>query len=306
MFKKDLRDKRTYKALFLLNLLSQRAITKNEIIYEFAKNNVRISKTSIVNYIEKLKAYNIPIIVKKRDGVDFFYLDKQSLLLDISEFEARVAQDIKKLYVLQSDFENIRAAMRLFYKFALLVPESNVRAQLADFGYYSKIDWRLVEELKHHCKDKNIIELEYILPEGGSKVIQFHADEIKIGNWSQRLYLKGTFAFAEKFSELPIDRIYMIKKVISELYRFDIETDVLTYKIDKESAENMELDPCEAVTRIEGDYAYVKRPIDDNFRVIQKLLYFCPNLYYISDKGIKDKVQDKLYVLRDMYDDRMC
>lgn len=306
MYKSQTRDKRTYKALFLLNLLSYKPCNKNQIILEFAKNDVRISKTSVTNYIEKLKAYNIPIKTSQQDGTDIYSLNKNQLCVDITEHEARIAQDVKKLLILQKDFDTIRTAMRLFYKFALLVPESQIRAQLADFGYYSTIDWQLVEELKHHCKYKNVIEIDYIMPDGSDKTVNFHADELVVGNWSERIYLKGVLEFSNKFSQLPIDKIFMIRKVVSELERFDLEMEVLTYKIDKESAQNMVCDLSEAITGYEGDCAIVKRPIDDNFRVIQKLLNFCPNLYYISDKEIKKRVENKLYVLKDMYDDRLC
>lgn len=306
MYKKELKDKRTYKALFLLNLLSYKPYSKNEIIYEFAKNKVNISRTSIANYLEKLKAYNIPIITKEKNGIEIYSLDKKQLCLDITAHEATIAQDVKKLLILQKDLDFIRIAMRLFYKFALLVPEVETRAKLADFGYYSTIDWRLVEELKQHCRDKNVIEIDYILPDGGSKCVNFHADELLIGSWSEKIYLKGVFEHATVFSRLPIDRIYMVRRIVSELERFDLEMEVLTYKIDAQAAKEMHCDMCEAITKYEGDYAYVKRPIDDNLQVIQKLLYFCPNLYYISDKDIKKRVEDKLYVLKDMYDARLC
>ncbi len=302
--KTNMQDSRTYKALFLLNLLSHKAYNKTEIIKEFEKNNVKISKSSIVNYIEKLKAFNIPIKTNRIDGVDTYSLNKQDITIDINEREALIAQDVKKLLMVEKDYENIRRAIVLFYKFSLLTPNIETRLQLADFGYYSTINWELVKELKHHCEQKNIIELDYLLPQGGNRIITMHADEVYMGNWSERLYLRGTFVFANQFSQLPIDRIFMVRRIVDKRIRFDLETEVLTYKIDKNIVNTLELEEQEVLSGIEGDLAVIKRPIDDNFALIQRLLYFCPDLYYVSNDLIRSRVQEKLLILKDLYDDR--
>lgn len=302
--KSSTQDNRTYKALFLLNMLSHKPYNKAEIIAEFKRNNVQISKSSITNYIEKLKAFNIPIKTNRINGVDTYSLNKQDIMIDISEREALIAQDVKKLLMLERDYENIRCAIALFYKFALLTPNLETRSQLADFGYYSTINWELVKELQYHCSKKNIIEIDYILPQGGNRIMTMHVDDVYMGNWSERLYLRGTFVFAPQFSQLPIDRIFMVRRVVDERIRFDIETEVLTYKIHKDLANSMEFENQEILSCYEGDLAVVKRPIDDNFALIQRLLYFCPDLYYVSNDFIRSRVQEKLLILKDMYDDR--
>lgn len=301
MYKKEITDKRTYKALFLLNLLSQRECSKKEIVEEFAKNQVEISKTSVTNYIEKLRAYNIPVTTRRVKNTDLYFLNKKDLLLDLDAYEVHIAHDVKKLLSIQKDHETMRKAMQLFYKFALLTPDNGMRQELADFGYFSTINWDLVKELEDHCQRKDIIEIDYILPDGSNRPVIMHADSIHVGGWSQRLYFRGVFNFAHDFSSLPIDKIYMVRRVVDDMIRFDMETTVLTYKVAKEIAPTIEIEKSEEITGYEGDLAVIKRPVDDSFKLIQKLLYCCPDLYHISDELVKKRVEEKLYIIRDMY-----
>ena len=42
--------------------------------------------------------------------------------------------------------------------------------------------------------------------------------------------------------------------------------------------------------------------LETNFYIIQRLMSFCPDLYYISDENIKNKVKEKLSILKASYD----
>ena len=44
------------------------------------------------------------------------------------------------------------------------------------------------------------------------------------------------------------------------------------------------------------------RPIDDVFYIIQRLLCFCPYIYYISDENIKNLYKEKLELLKANYE----
>ena len=63
------------------------------------------------------------------------------------------------------------------------------------------------------------------------------------------------------------------------------------------------LDKKEGLGEIKNNIVTIRRPIDDTFFTLQRLLYFCPDLYYISDDKIKNLVKEKLYALKDMYGD---
>ena len=93
----------------------------------------------------------------------------------------------------------------------------------------------------------------------------------------------------------------MIKEVVKRNVRFDMAIDVLTYKTSKDMYESADKDIKEKVSEIKNNIVTVKRPIEDNFFLIQRLLYFCPDLYYISDSKIKSMVREKLLILKNSY-----
>ena len=299
---KNLAKESTLKVLFLLNLLCHKVLSKKEIIEEFKKNDVEIKKTTINNYINKLKSNNIPIAIAQIKNVNYYSLDKKYIINPSNE-ELDASSDVKKLLFNEKKQQIIKNTMRVFYKFALNTDNSKTREELVDFGYYSKINWLLVKKLEQHCKNKDIILIDYILPEQEHKSLEFHADTVKIGDWSNRLYLSGILKDDNKISQLPIDKIFKIKKVIKENVRINLKTQLLTYKISKEMIEKTGLDKKESLSEIKQGIATIRRPVDDTFFTIQRLLYFCPDLYYISNKRIKTLIKEKLYALKDIYND---
>ena len=288
------------KILFLLNLLCRKKASKNEIIEEFKKNNIDIKKTSINHYINKLLNNEIPISVEKIKNENYyFYNKKYDISFKIQELNA--VSDVKKLLIKEKNWEIIRKAMSAFYKFALNIQDKNTRIELINFDYYSKINWALVGRLIQHCKNKDVIILDYMLPNAENKYLTFHADTIKVSDWSTRLYLSGILYGDNKLSQLPIDKIFMIKKVVKEKARMNLKTKVLTYKVSKEMFKKTGLDEKEGLSEIKNKMVTIKRPLDDTFFTLQRLLYFCPELYYVSDVNIKNLLKEKLYTLKDMY-----
>lgn len=295
----------TGKVLFLLNILSKGYLTKNQIIEEFNKNNLKVTKSLITNYIDKITKIGINIEIKtnnKREKMYFFKGDNAKLCLNKKELNA--VSDLKKLLICQKDYQKIKKTMRLFYKLAKYIKDDEIKSAFIDFGYYSTINWSLVKALETHCQEKNVITIDYILPNGTNRYITLHADEIKISEWSERMYLRGILEGSKQFSHLPIDRIYMIKKVVKRKVRFNLLVDFITYIVDSNIYQEIGADKDEKIIKIKDNRTYVQRPVDDEFYILQRLFYFCPKLYYISDSKIKTKLKEKLEKLKRIYDDR--
>ena len=191
------------RILFLLSLLYIKEYNKNELIEEFKKNNISIKKSSIENYIEKLKKYNIPILTKQKKNVNYYYLEKERKYKTATQNEYQAIRETKKLLFLKKNFDGIRMAMRAFYKFAKCTKEDDDRQELIDFGYFSKLNWLLIRKLEECCENKDVILVDYVLPNGKNKYISIHVDELKLSNTSDRLYLSGVFEGDNKFSILP-------------------------------------------------------------------------------------------------------
>lgn len=299
MQKEDTRDKATYRALFVLNLLSCAEYDRNQLIEELHKLDYKISKTTISNYIEQLILHGIPILKRKVKGKYFYSIDKKKIYSDFSEPELSLSDSLKKLLIAEKDYRSLRKAIIIYYKFALKTSNIDSRKELADFGYFSTLNWRLVNELEIHCREKNLIKLEYMLPQGEFKDINFIADRIKVGDWTNRLYLSGVFSGAQKISNLPIDRICMVKETLKKHERLDFEAPILVYKVKKQAYQSMPEQKSELVS-FDKDIAIIKRPLDD-FNIAQRLLHFCPHLLYISDNNLKKILEEKLNMLKELY-----
>lgn len=294
----------TQKILQLLNILSCKEYTKNEIIEEFKKADMPIAKSLINKYIEQCNQNGFEIKSKvnnKRENV--YYIEKEETALELSDEELDVISDVKKLLVLQKDYNKIRKTMHLFYEISKYIEDKDVQREFIDFGYYSTLNWFLVKQLEKHCEEKNLITFEYILPQGACKLITMHADSLKVSEWSQRLYLHGVFEGGRHFSHLPVDRIFAIKSVEQKAKRLDMSTENLVYTVSKEAYEKAYQDKKEEIIGEDGEKVTIERPADDEFYLIQRLLSFCPDLYYVSNSRIKDLFKEKLETLKTLYDD---
>ena len=115
------------------------------------------------------------------------------------------------------------------------------------------------------------------------------------------MYVKCVIEGQNKFSILPVDKIFIVKEVIQEHVQFEMNFDVLNYKVAKEAYSEISSEKEETIA-INEKFVSVKRPIDDSFHIVQRLLQFCPDLYNISDENIKNKIKEKLKILKNKYE----
>ena len=292
--------KSTYNTLFLANLLLENKLSKKEILKKFSSLDNKISLATLNNYLKKLKDNNIQI---KKEGLNY-YIDSSYYDFELSKDNIKALNDIKKIVISKKDYKTIRMVMRFFYKISKLIKNEELKYELLDFSYYSELNWDLIYKLENHCKDKDIILIDYILPYGTNKPIEIHIDKIKSSSTSNRLYIEGIIKGTKTFSKLPIDRIYMIKKIIRKKVMFDIETDTITYRVLKSAWKNAQFDPKEKVNDFDENYYEIQAPIVDEYYLVQRLFEFCPDLTYISKGRIKDLIIEKLEILKSSYDNK--
>ena len=292
----------SYKFLYLLNLLFEKDCTKKEFLKEFEKIGIKTSSSAINNYIDKLIKNGIKIEILKNKNKNVYHINKPLIKLDLTEDELSAIQDVKKLLFAQKNYNKIRKVVRLFYKLIFAAKGDELKSRLLDFGYYSSLNWHLVRTLEKHCKTKDIIQIDYMLADGLNKKLIIHVDDLKIGDWSNKLYLWGVLANTNHLSYLPVDRIYMIEKIIRKNVPIEPSINTLTYKISKKLFEEIQLNSKEKLVSLDEKYATITRPLEDNFYIIQRLMSFCPDLYYISDEKIKNMVKEKLKILKAAYE----
>lgn len=289
------------KILLLWNFLKQNKLNKTEIIAKFAENNINFSERTLNYYISKLKKY-VDIKIETKNKLNYYHIPQKTPFLKLSKQEKLALLDIKNLLKLEKNYRHIKEAMRFFLKISFFIEDFEERSEFLHFDYYSTLNWHLINCLEKHCKNKDIIKIDYILPSGGNKLIAIHADEIYQSPNSDRLYIKGFLEFSNHFSILPIDRIFRIEKIIRKNARYEKIMELSTYVTSIEKIKDIGLDEKEIKISEKNQRAIIKRPMDDTFNLSQRLFNFCPDLFYISDNKIKKQIVDKLKTMKEAYE----
>ncbi len=289
------------KLLLLVNILLGKKLSKSDIISEFEKRHVFITKTSVDNYIKILINNGFQIKSEKEKGKNIYSFEFNVEKNTLNEEIEPIFQELKKIIISQKDYNFVKKSVYLFYKIASCFDRES-RLKVANFGYYSVINWFLVNKLEEHCYNKDVILIEYILPNGENKEITIHTDKLCIKGKSARLYLVGAIACNSCFSSLPVDRIFTIKKVLRKKVRFDLPVRLLEYTISKKNFEEFGLEDGEMLLSTENEKVTISAPIIDEFMLVQRILEHCPDVYYISDEKIKSMVFEKLKTLEKMYE----
>lgn len=302
MERRNTKNLSIFRILTLLNFLTNDKYSKKNLIEEFKKLSINIKETSISNYINKLKENGIKIKEEKNNKTIFYSFEYDKATLEITQENLKVLYDIKQLLFAQKNYRHIEQMMELFYRVSKFIKDEDIRSEFLDFGYFSTVNWGLVKILEQHCETKDILLLEYILPTGGNKLIQFHVDKIMMNTMSQRLYLYGMLENGYDFFQLPIEQIYTIKKIIRKGAVFNFRANVIKYTISKSAYLNTTLEENETVIKENDNYVTIQTPVINEFALVQRLLHFCPDLYCISEGKIKNMVKEKLEMLKASYE----
>lgn len=291
----------TFKILFLLRLLLEKDRVKNEIVEEFQKADIFINKPTINRYINILKENGIEIELSKIKNQTLYKLSKKDLKFYFSKSELKCLKALKKGLFSFKNFTLIRHTMRLFYKIALLIDDNEIKEELIDFDYFSILNPAIAFELEKHCKNKNIIEIEYILKDKKKKDLILQAESLSIGKYSNRTYLNCILENTSKLSHLPLDKIFVIKRVLKDSDPLILKQKTITYSLLKDCENEFETDKNEKVVFEDDKKIKIETVVEDEFSLIQKLLSHCPFVCEISDEKIKEKVLLKLKEVRAKY-----
>ncbi len=294
---------RIQRVLYTLYLLEKGDISIDKLVEEISKAcNAEIDKSSVYSYINTLVKNNFDITCKKENGDKIYHLNQKTFKLNFTEDEIRLIEKIKKIIVSQKNVHKIKKAMSFLYKFILSMTNDDDKNILIDFDYYSKINWYLADKLEQHCKNKDIITIDYAKHGSELMKMKIHCHSISIGEWSDKIYLWGEVFDNGELSFLPIDKIFMIDEVLEENVPFNIKPDVVEYKISRALYDEIDLDKAEETVELTKNFATIKRNKDNKFYIVQRLMSFCPELYYISDEEIKEEVKKKLKLLKKEYE----
>jgi hypothetical protein len=116
-----------FKILYLFNLLLEKDCTKNNIVEKFQNIGININKPTINKYVEKLKNNGIEIKILKEKKENLYRIEQNKKInFIITPKEMTVIENIKKLLIAQKNYNHIRKAMRIFYKFARYIENQEI------------------------------------------------------------------------------------------------------------------------------------------------------------------------------------
>lgn len=298
-----MRITRIQKVLYVLYLLTISDYTKDEIIKKCNEAGfLGLNEYLVASYIKTLTDNGFSITTKKEKKKNIYHLEEKPFRLKLNDDEIEALENIKKIVISKKDIKSIKDAMRFFYKFVLSMENDDHKNILIDFDYYSKINWYLVGELEKHCKNKDIILIEYAHHTKSPLKLKIHTDRLSINEWSDKIYLWGEVYENKEISFLPVERIFMILETVEENVPFEIPINEIEYKISRKLYDEIELDKEESVKELTKEFAIIKRNKNNKFYIIQRLMSFCPELYSISDDEIKEKVKENLNKLKSCYE----
>ena len=99
-----------------------------------------------------------------------------------------------------------------------------------------------------------------------------------------------------------LENIFSVKKVVKKNVEFNIETQNFTYKITRKLFDKINLEKNEEVIEKNNKFVTIKAPQNDEFRQVQRLLYFCPDVVFVSKGKIKDLLIEKLEMIKKNYE----
>lgn len=291
-----------YNLLYFLNILINNNLNKTQVIEKFEKIGSKISRTTINNYVKILKANNINILIEKINGKNYYSLKyPKKETIDIENI-SNILTEVKRNIIKRKNYHFIKNALYTFYKISQNYEKPTDKNEVANFGYYSNLNWYLINKLEWHCSNKNLITIEYILPNLQNIEYEIHADKLDIKGTLGRLYLFGIIKDTNKFSHLPVDRIFKIKNIIREKFPMKLNTEILNYTIKRELFDEIGLDETEILIKANNNEVTISRPVTDEFSIIQRLMLCLPDIIEISNQKIKEKFLTTLKDVRKIYD----
>ena len=152
-----------FKILYLFKLLVQKDYTVEELQEKFLEKKIEISTFTIRRYIKRIQNCGIKVeIVKDETNKNIYRCRLPLKRLHLIEEDVKIIREVRKLLFIQKDYNRIRQVFRLFFRLLVISIDDETKRDLIDFGYYSTVNWKLIRRLREHCKNKDVILIEYV------------------------------------------------------------------------------------------------------------------------------------------------
>lgn len=293
-----------YRLFFILQLLIQGPVSKDEILAQINKSGLigTVGEDTIRLDINTLKSAGFEINTgRKIDGYKY-QLDWNPLKIDFNRSEIKVFNQTKKAIIELCDWEFIANLHDVFLKISKFVQDEKIVDDFLNFGYFSNIDFEILKQLNAACKNHHLVKILYLSPNSGEKTIDVFCEKIIYKKDSKKLHLWGKSPQYKDFVYLRVDNILKILRV--DLTRNINKTKLKTckYRLKHTIGDRFKLDEREKITANTPEYLEVESIIYSEFYFIQRILSFGAQCFWVEDGRIRLKILDKLKKMRTLYE----
>jgi len=291
-----------YRTLVILDLLMESPKSAEEINNYFSNNpyiKEMFSNDTIRIYINSLREVGCDITrANKSNG------NKYELLAHPFDFEIPMNQlsSILKLYnniYEKIDVKYLSNLKTLFLKIYPLIKDEKTREAIQNISALKNIELKLVNELLHHCENKNQIIFVYNSPNTGEKNIELIADKISFK--SKKLYIWGQSLTHEGYSYFRLDRILKISAVKLKRKEKDFPMMKVVYELSNELKKNYSPVKTEKILEQSSDKLLIEEFFGNKFEMLQKILYMSKDCKIIHPESLRNEVIELLKKMEASY-----
>ena len=291
-----------YRTLLILKLLLQEGKTLDELVSLLKEDKLiqkTVSKDTVRIVINTLRKIGCEIPRPERSTDYKYRIVSHPFILSLSDNQIKSFLKLRDILCDSYDWEKILLINDLFEKLFSLTKNQEQIDSLVDDKLLGNIDRALLVELSNQKLINRKIIIEYKSVKYGIENLSVIPKKIIYQNG--KLYL---VCFNFKYSHnsiLNIERILKIKNVdLNEIYE-DVGVYEVDYKLYGDSLKTFELKENEEIIERNKDSIIIKARVMDEFLFVQRILLFGSDFEIISPDYFKEKLADKLKLLKRGY-----
>lgn len=289
-----------YRTLVILGALMQ-SPKSNEEINQILLNDQYIqekfSNDTLRLYLNSLRQVGCEITRANKLNNNKYELVSHPFVYEIPKPQLKAISKLYKNIYDKIDIKEVIAIENFFEKLADSTTNQDTKDSLKNISMLKGINKNILNDLLLHCKNKNQIIFLYNSPRSGEKQIEIVADKVSFK--SGKLYLWGNNLTYKQYSYFALDRVLKIcsikllktmeavqkVKVVYEVYNKDYEP-LASEKIIEETNEKL----------------VIETDSDNEFNLMQRLLYQANECKIIHPQDFKDKLLTKLKTMDETYE----
>lgn len=292
-----------YRTLLILKLLMQKERTLDELV-ELIKADIvvqkSISKDTVRVAINTLRKIGCEIPRPSRTNQYKYELVSHPFVFVVSDEQFNALLRLKEILCEKYSWDKVLLINDLYSKIFSLTKNQSQIEYVENSKSLACVDRGLLIELTNKNLINKKIEIEYNSVKYGKEILE--VVPLKFTFENGKLYLVCYNFKYQHNSILNVERILKLVSVnLSETYENNTSYEVV-YKLENEAFKIFELKDNEEIIEKTKDSITVKAVVLNEFLFVQRILLFATDVQLISPSSFKQKILDKLKLLKRGYE----